>query len=132
MNEPQISLSFLNDRRTYFPGDNLACEYRLLDGDPTDIKALELSVLWYTEGKGDEDLAVHFFERIESASSSMDFRQPQTFQTDLPVSPLSYAGVIVKICWCARVRVFLKHGKELLAEESFQLGNIPAAYEAVA
>ena len=31
-----------------------------------EIDSLELSVLWYTEGTGDEDLKVHFFQRYSA------------------------------------------------------------------
>jgi hypothetical protein len=67
---------------------------------------------------------VHFFKRIE-ADQANDVRQPQAFSTRLPNSPLSYAGLIVKICWCVRVRVFLPRGKEVSLEVPFQLGAVP-------
>jgi hypothetical protein len=87
---------------------------------------MELSVLWYTEGKGDEDLAVHFFDRRSNSDGEMvDLRKPQRFATTLPSSPLSYEGVILKICWCVRVRLFPERGKELVAEVPFQLGRVP-------
>ncbi len=53
-------------------------------------------------------------------------RQPVRFNTQLPPSPLSYDGAIVKIRWCVRVRVFLRGGKQLLSEKPFQLGTVPA------
>ena len=93
-----------------------------------EVRAVELSVLWHTEGKGDEDMSVHSFERIEPAGGEcLDFRQPRRFASVLPNSPLSYEGVIVKIRWCVRVRVFLDRGKELSAEVPFQLGRVPHA-----
>ncbi len=85
--------------------------------------------MWYTEGKGEEDLAVHFFDRLDPGAALVDLTQPRPFSTRLPESPLSYAGVIVKIRWCVRVRVFLAQGKDLFAEEPFQLGLVPAAQE---
>jgi hypothetical protein len=86
-------------------------------------------VLWYTEGKGDEDLAVHFFERRTPADTDDgDLRPLHRFHTILPNSPLSYAGSMIKIRWCARVRLFLKRGKELFFEQPFVLGpHAPAA-----
>jgi hypothetical protein len=89
---------------------------------------VEISVLWHTEGQGDEDLAVHHFERL-SAEEGRDVASLRSgrFETRLPASPLSYQGLIVKIRWCVRVRVFLARGKELLAEMPFQLGTVPPA-----
>ena len=50
-----------------------------------EIEALEISVLWFTKGKGDEDMAVHFFERIERETVGfVDFRRPRKFETVLP------------------------------------------------
>jgi hypothetical protein len=50
------------------------------------------------------------------------------FRTTLPMSPLSYDGVILKIRWCVRVRVFLTKGREYVAQTRFQLGNLPPAH----
>ena len=100
----------LDDRsRQYEPGDVLAGQFSLDGVTPSDVDALELSVLWYTEGKGDEDMSVHFFRRTELADGEWDdFRQPRRFSTILPNSPLSYHGLILRIRWCVRVRVFLR------------------------
>ena len=126
---PRVGLSFDGQQRQFQPGETLSGSYALLNIDPRDVKAVELSVLWYTEGKGEEDLAVHFFDRLEPSAALMDLGQPRPFSTRLPESPLSYAGLIVKVCWCVRVRVFLPQGKELFAEERFQLGSVPPAQE---
>jgi hypothetical protein len=126
MSNETIEITLDEDQRHFSPGDTLAGEYVLhlpLSADP---KAVEVSVLWYTEGKGDEDLAVHYFERHASGNGeTVDFRQPRRFSTDLPNSPLSYEGVIVKLRWCVRVRLFLTRGKEIVTDEPFQLGQIP-------
>jgi hypothetical protein len=129
MTVPLVSLAFDGECRHFRPGETLSGSYLLEGLDPAEIKAVELSVLWYTEGKGEEDLAVHFFERSDAAAGAVDLGQSHQFSTRLPVAPLSYAGVIVKVCWCVRVRVFLAQGKDLLAEEPFQLGEVPAARE---
>ena len=62
-------------------------------------------MLWYTEGKGDEDLAVHEFRRLSADNGyRADPHRVGRFSTTLPNSPLSYEGVIVKVRWCVRVR----------------------------
>ena len=100
---------------------------------PEDIRAVELSVVWHTEGKGDEDMSVHFFERIESDDDlPIDFRQPRKFSVVLPNSPLSYNGLIVRICWCVRARVFFWQGRELSLDVPFQLGSVLAPEQAAA
>jgi len=122
MIEPLISLQFLGSDGTYCSGDILHAEYQIDAIDPEDIQAVELSVLWFTEGKGDEDLAVHFFERrVPADADEGDLRRLYRFKTKLPNSPLSYAGELLKIRWCGRVRVFLRRGKDLFFDQPFQL-----------
>jgi hypothetical protein len=94
---------------------------------PWGARAAELSVLWYTAGKGEEDMAVHHFERVvDESAHPLDLRLPRRFATVLPASPLSYDGQIVKVCWCVRLRVFMPQGQESIAEAAFRLGNVPA------
>jgi hypothetical protein len=90
-------------------------------------RATELSVLWYTAGKGEEDMFVHHFERkVDDSARPLDLRVPQRFSTDLPASPFSYDGDIVKVCWCVRLRIFMPQGQESLVEIPFRLGSVPA------
>src|SRR5262245_44361513 len=106
MKEPQITVHFDEPRRVHEPGETLCGECRLSDFDVAEVQALELSVLWYTEGKGDEDFAVHHFERrcVDDAEP-WEIRHPLRFRTVLPNSPLSYEGTLLKIRWCVRARL---------------------------
>lgn len=129
--EPLLSLQIAEPRRIYQPGDELECECQIDAVAAHEIQAVETSVLWYTEGKGDEDLGVHYFaRRVPSDSEDRDLRPMHRFTTTLPNSPLSYSGKIVKVRWCARVRLFLKKGKELYLEQPFTLGNVATAQDA--
>ena len=127
MMEPLISIQIQNERFCYEPGDRIECDYQIDAVGAGDIQAVEASVLWYTEGKGGEDMGIHFFERRVPTDADGDLRQWHRFQTILPNSPLSYDGVIVKLRWCVRVRVFLNRGKETFLEQPFQLGQVPRA-----
>lgn len=124
--DPLISIHLLGPERTYQPRATLACEYQLDAIDPADITAVEASVLWYTEGKGDEDLSVHHFERRTPTDVvDGDLRSLRHIECQLPASPLSYHGFLFKIRWCVRVRVFLRGGRDIFADEIFQLGDVP-------
>lgn len=128
MNDAHIAIRFDGNGRVYRPGEVLAGEYRLSSADPAEVKAIEVSVLWYTEGKGDEDLSVHHFRRLSAEDGDwIDAAGRGRFSTRLPNSPLSYHGVIVKVRWCVRVRVFLARGREVVAEKTFRLGDLTAA-----
>jgi hypothetical protein len=123
--EPLVSLHFPDSQRNFQPGDELTCHYQIDAVPPGEIQAVEASVLWFTEGKGDEDLAVHFFQRrVPGDAVERDLTAMHTIRTHLPNSPLSYAGVIVKVRWCVRLRVFLRRGREVCVEVPFQLGTI--------
>ncbi|HET6881197.1 MAG TPA: hypothetical protein VFI31_13640 [Pirellulales bacterium] len=128
MNDGSVRILLEGNRRVYQPGDVLSGEYQVDSLRWIEPAAVEVSVLWHTEGQGEEDLAVHYFERIDTLDQAgTDFRRPHRFSTSLPHSPLTYQGVIVKIHWCVRVRVFLPRGKELVGEAPFQLGTLPPA-----
>ena len=120
---------FSGKARVYQPGGIFSGQYTIDAANPSDIGAVEVSVLWYSEGKGDEDLAVHEFWRKSTEDGDfIDPQRPERFSTTLPQSPLSYDGRIVKIRWCVRVRAFLGR-KEIVAEEPFQLGSVPSQGE---
>lgn len=128
-----VQIHLDDDRRVYAPGDTLAGSFRVESWVAVPLEAVEVSVLWYTEGLGDEDMAVHYFERrSRDQGDVVDLRKPQPFQTRLPVSPLSYEGRIIKLRWCVRVRIFPMEGRDLVTEEPIQLGSVPPARVAVA
>lgn len=127
MTEPAIRITFDSPSAHYQPGDRLSGRFMVEGTQLRPARAVELSVLWYTAGKGEEDMAVHHFERlVDEPLRPLDLRVPRRFATVMPASPLSYDGVIVKVCWCVRVRVFLSQGQETVTEIPFSFGNVPA------
>jgi hypothetical protein len=124
---PHIDVQFDRPNRRYEPGDRLAVRYRVegREGDLTD--AIEHSVLWYTEGKGEEDLGVHFFQRVADRALRGPRGLSGDFATTLPKSPLSYEGLIVKVRWCIRVRVFYEGLRDYVSEHVFEMGGVPPA-----
>ena len=127
--EPLVSLTIRDPERVFQPGDELEYEFQIDAVPEGEVQSLEASVLWYTEGKGDEDLGVHDFHRMVPADvEDGDLRELHRINVVLPNSPLSYDGIIVKVHWCVRVRAFLRRGKEVFFEHPFQLGNVPSAH----
>jgi len=55
MNGPLVRIRFDGNGGIYRPGDTLSGEYRIESVPANEVKAVEVSVLWYTEGKGDEE-----------------------------------------------------------------------------
>jgi hypothetical protein len=130
--DPLLSLCIVGTRTAFSAGDELIAEYQLDSVDPDEIQAVEASVLWYTEGKGEEDMGVHFFERrLPGDEEEGDLRPMRRVRTRLPNSPLSYNGAILSIRWCVRLRLFLRRGREFVLEQPFTLGSVPSALPAI-
>jgi hypothetical protein len=88
----------------------------------TNFSAVEISVIWFTQGKGNEDMGVHFFRRIAGQPLADAVAEGRLqFETDLPDGPVSYRGKILKIDWAARVRLFLNNGEESHIDRPFTL-----------
>jgi hypothetical protein len=124
---PRVEVQFNSIERQHEPGEQLAVQYRIEGCDGERIRAIEHSVLWYTEGKGEEDLGVHFFQRITDRSMMPPAAASGAFSTPLPQSPVSYEGVIVKVRWCVRVRLFFDGSRDFVSEHVFVVGRIPPA-----
>jgi hypothetical protein len=132
MTPAAIRLTLDSDTGQYQSGDRLTGRYMVDGMHPWAVRSAELSVLWYTAGQGEEDMAVHHFERlVDDTVRPLDLRVPRRFATVLPASPLSYDGQIVKICWCVRLRLFLPQGQETVAEVAFRLGSVPGVGESL-
>jgi hypothetical protein len=128
MAEATIRVTLDSETAHYQPGERLSGRFTVEGLHAATARAAELSVLWYTSGKGEEDMAVHHFERlVEESPKPLDLQVPHRFTTVLPESPLSYDGHIVKICWCVRIRLFMPQGQEAVAEAAFRLGDVPTA-----
>ncbi|MBM4020889.1 MAG: hypothetical protein FJ284_01340 [Planctomycetes bacterium] len=123
--QPVVLVHFSMADRHYEPLQTLAVRYTVEGIDPRDVKVVERSVLWYTEGKGEEDLGVHRFERPGAPAIGRPL--VGEFSCPLPLSPLSYEGLIVKIRWCVRIRLFFAGGRDFVSEHIFDLGDVPVA-----
>ncbi|MDA8743641.1 hypothetical protein N9N28_03305 [Rubripirellula amarantea] len=87
-----------------------------------DLQSIEVSVLWHTEGKGDEDLHVHHFHRVSPEQlRRLGLADEQSLRCHLPASPLSYHGHLISLRWCVRLRLFMNDGREIIAEQPFHL-----------
>ncbi|NBT13494.1 MAG: hypothetical protein EBS56_07925 [Planctomycetia bacterium] len=122
---PKVGVHFDHPDRTYAPQDSLTAAYEVEGVAVADIRAIERSVVWYTEGKGEEDLGVHHFDRLEGAAALRAALPAGSVSLRLPPSPLSYEGVVVKIRWCVRIRLFFTAGRDYVSEHVFDLGDVP-------
>lgn len=125
---PPITLKLDSATGEYLSGQRLSGHFMAEGSVPWPVRSAELSILWYTSGQGEEDFAIHHFERfVDEPGRPLDIRLPRHFAAPLPPSPLSYDGRIVKVCWCVRLRVYPQQGPETLTESAFRLGDVLAA-----
>jgi hypothetical protein len=123
MSRPEIDLRL--EQTEYQPGDLLAGAFVIEAGAEDELAVLELSVLWHTTGKGEEDLGVIHFEDWQPAEGRpFDRSRPYGFEVHLPRTPLSYDGFLIKIHWCVRVRARWAGGGQTLREAPFRLGEV--------
>ena len=108
------------DQESYRPGETLSGLLRFDGKLPVEYR-IELSVLWHTEGRGNEDLGVILFQEWSSGKQQLDFQKPLPFTVRLPRTPLTYDGELIQIRWLARVRVRWSPHGEMLSETPFRL-----------
>ncbi len=127
---PLADIRIEKSDKPFEPGDVLRGSFCVRAEHAAEARSAELSVLWYTAGKGDEDFGVHYFQRYSAdGPEAVELSRRREFRTLLPASPLSYDGFVVKVCWCARLRLFLPRGRQSVIEAGFQLGRVAAAHE---
>jgi hypothetical protein len=126
MSDPSVCVQIDSDRRAYQPGEVLSGSFRLDAVAGREVGSVEVSVLWCTEGKGDEDMGVHQLEVLTPGEGGFDPADWRRFSVCLPRSPLSYEGLIVKVRWCVRVRARIAGWSDRVAEARFRLGDVTA------
>jgi hypothetical protein len=129
MAETGIIVVLDGGRREFQPGERLAGRYEIYGVASSDLKEVEVCVHWFTDGKGDKDLGIHFQEK-RGADDPGPLTEG-TFAAMLPPSPLSYDGVLFKIVWCVRVRATRGGWSRALEGAAyFLLGDTAQAYGA--
>ena len=120
--QPAVNVTLCNDDGLYRAGGELSAKWRISRVPLDEVQSVEVSVLWHTEGKGDEDLHVHHFQRLaEHQLRRAGLADEQVLNCVLPATPLSYHGRLISLQWCVRLRLFLATGREIVAEQPFHL-----------
>lgn len=125
--EPRVLVDFDRPGRHYDPLETVRLRYQVAGTGDAEVRVIERSALWYTEGKGEEDLGMCFFERLTDPALLPPKERQGEFAFRLPASPMTYEGTIVKIRWCVRVRLFFKGRRDFISEHVFDVGELPPA-----
>ncbi|MEM6689077.1 MAG: hypothetical protein AAF664_06595 [Planctomycetota bacterium] len=119
-----MTLKLCREDGVYLPSERVGVRWRLARTECENIQAVELSVLWRTEGKGDEDVGVCGFWRYCNENGlPWDVDQFIDVETKLPSTPLSYHGHLLTITWLARLRLFQVGGNQVKTEVPFLLSG---------
>ncbi len=81
------------ERHAYRPGETIRVQLRWQFERPP--QALVLNLLWYTQGKGDEDIQVVTGETVEDPGASGE----RTFSFEAPIHPPSFSGGLITLSW---------------------------------
>jgi len=120
--QPAVSVALCRDDAMYEGGKTLCATWKVSRVTLDALTAIETSVLWYTEGKGDTDLLAHHFERLEEDQiRRAGLADEHSLTCELPATPLSYHGRLIRLRWCVRMRLFLSDGREIVTEQPFYL-----------
>jgi len=125
--EPRVITEFDRPSRRYDPEETVRLRYQITGTGDAAVRAIERSALWYSEGKGEEDLGVCSFERLTDPESLPPLQRRGEFAFRLPASPMTYEGTIVKIRWCVRIRLFFSGRRDFVSEHVFDVGELPPA-----
>lgn len=117
-----MNVQLCRDDATYEGGTTLTASWRVSRVTLDQLHAIEVSVMWYTDGKGDVDMHVHHFQRLdETQIRRIGLADQHVVKCELPATPLSYHGRLIALRWCVRLRMFLVDGREVVTEHPFYL-----------
>lgn len=102
-----LKIEIANDQQVFVPGAVLSGTVRWTD-QPAGRDA-SLRLLWYTQGKGTEDLGVVKEKEFENTGGP----GRHTFEFTLPVGPYSFSGSLISLIWALELQV----GKEWIRRE---------------
>ena len=89
----KLSILLDKDNAVFAPREMIRGTVRWdLDGNPA---RLDLSLFWYTAGKGSRDVGVVETQQIDSPGSSGS----KDFSFSLPEGPYSFSGKLISLIW---------------------------------
>jgi hypothetical protein len=94
-----LRIELAGGRTAFKPGEAIAgrASWRV-DGDP---ESVELSLFWYTNGKGTQDVGV--VQRLTFAAPRRE--DQREFTLPLPREPYSFSGTLISIVWAVELIV---------------------------
>ncbi len=95
-----LELLLPEGKSAYWPGETVVGSAIWQLDEPA--REIELRLFWHTEGKGDRDLEIVAWQRIESASPTGQ----REFSLTIPdTAPPSFSGKLISLLWAIELVV---------------------------
>ncbi len=94
-----LELQIDPSQKNVSPGQNLEGQASWVCEEPP--KKATIRLIWYTEGKGTEDVGVAGEAEFENPQVS----DQQRFSFTLPVGPYSFSGIMISLIWAVELVV---------------------------
>ncbi len=93
----ELEIRLADGRARYAPGEAIrgTAEWRAAG----DVDELEIRLIWFTEGRGDRDVAILDEVKIDTPSPSGE----RDFEFAAPDSPLSFSGQLITLQWAVEL-----------------------------
>lgn len=103
----------------FAPGDTVSGLVEVFPDEIIRCRGVEISVLWYTEGKGrrDEGIVQSWRYDVPQIGPGQGFNE--AFSTTLPSAPWSYAGHFINIVWAVHVKIDIALATDFNREARF-------------
>lgn len=102
-----IAIQLKNNTATYTPGEAIDGEVRWSDLGPR-VDLLEIRLIWYTEGKGDRDVAILDRRTVAAPVAAGS----HAFSFTAPDRPYSCSGKLVSLLWAIETIAFPSRDSE--------------------
>lgn len=95
-----IAITLDKTPHQYCPGENISGRIEWLELEDTD--RIETRLIWYTEGKGDQDVgvAVSIPAKLTAPNGNLPF------ELTAPSRPYSFSGKLISLIWAVEVVQF--------------------------
>lgn len=99
MDELTLLITTRDNETAFRPGARITGEVRVEAQAAWDVDLLDLVLYWRTEGRGNTDDAVVQTLAIATKGEQAPPRIVRQFTFQLPILPITYHGVTIKIYW---------------------------------
>ena len=107
--------------QSFYPGEELVALIQIRPEQEINCREVWVYVGWHTEGKGDRNSAAVYSEPISITKLSPDEPVMHELHYQLPNSPWSYQGELIRLVWTVHVKIDVAMMPDINHHEPFVL-----------